>query len=125
MAMDIRRRMRDALLEKEVARRLGNTEEAFRERFDSEVLPALMEKEACERRVRLEDELMELPELMEKEASERRQRLEDELLERDGQDFRQEFEDRTLRGLLDGAEETIRETLAARGADHPRPNGPH
>jgi hypothetical protein len=125
MAMDIRRRMSDALLEKEVARRLGNTEEAFRERFDIEVLPALMEKEACERRVRLEDELMELPELMEKEASERRQRLEDELLERDGQDFRQEFEDRTLRELLDGAEENIRETLAARGADHPRPNGPH
>lgn len=46
---DIRQRLTDALFEKEVARQLEEAEKWFRERFDDQVLPELMEKDGYER----------------------------------------------------------------------------
>jgi hypothetical protein len=87
--MDIRRRMSDALLEREVSRRLGKAEEGFRDTFNEKVLPEMMEKDAHSRRLQLGDEL----------------------LERDPADLRVEFEKKTLPALLEHAEEQIREAV--------------
>lgn len=87
--MEIRQRLNDARFEKEVARRLEEAEKWLRQKFDDEVLPQLMQKD----------------------ADERRQQLERELAEHDPQDFRVTFEAETLPGLLKQAEERIRATM--------------
>lgn len=87
--MDIRRRMSDALLEQEVARRLDKAKQAFLDQFDGESLRKSMDRDAYERL----------------------QQLEKQLLERNPERFRVEFEVRTLPRLLEQAEEEIREAM--------------
>jgi hypothetical protein len=87
--MDIRRRMADALLEREVARRLEKAMQGFLREFED----------------------TPLREPTDEEADERRPQLEEALPARNPQHSRVDFEGKTLPRLLEQAEKEIREAV--------------